>query len=500
MDIERNHSSGEGRALSREELEKRKQHNRRIIATFALFFTALFVVMTVSIVRRAMLQRKADFEHQSNSRYKLLEQTILRGTISTKDGVVVAKSSASDGENGKVVQTRSYPEGEEYCHVVGYADKGGLGLERFARYELMRSSLPLYKRFSYDLAGDPAKELYPGNSLIMTVNSKLQDAAYGAIEGRKGAVIATNVKTGAILAMASQPGFDPNEINEEWESLNSDRANAPLVNRVTQSLYAPGSTFKTVELVDIFTNHAGLEDTYSYTCNGKFTQDGQSIRCINGEVHGEVDLKESYAKSCNSSFANIGVNELDKETMRQTLKKLLFNASLPYEMDYEKSRISLADDISVHNLEQFAIGQGTTLMSPLHVHMITQAIANGGTLVEPHLIDSMQTAEGASLGAVGGGESVELMSSEVAGKVQEYMRDVVEEGTADSLSGLSYSVAGKTGSAEYQADGSSHGWFTCFAPADDPQIAVTVLIERGNTGAASAVPVARKVLDAYFAQ
>lgn len=147
---------------------------------------------------------------------------------------------------------------------------------------------------------------------------------------------------------------------------------------------------------------------------------------------------------------------------------------------------------------QMAIGQGTTAMTPLHLNMITSAVANGGVLMKPHLVDELHDAKGRTLKVYGSEQYGALMSEEVASQMTKLMRAVVTEGTANSLSGRDYEAAGKTGSAEFDNNKSSHAWFTGFAPASDPQISVTVLIEGKGMGSSYAVPVAGRIFDAYF--
>ena len=147
---------------------------------------------------------------------------------------------------------------------------------------------------------------------------------------------------------------------------------------------------------------------------------------------------------------------------------------------------------------QMAIGQGTTAMTPLHLNMITSAVANSGVLMKPHLVDELHDAKGRTIRVYEPEEYGSLMSEDVAKQVTQFMRAVVTEGTANSLSGRDYEAAGKTGSAEFDNNKSSHAWFTGFAPADDPEICVTVLIEGKGMGSSYAVPVAGRIFDAYF--
>ena len=282
------------------------------------------------------------------------------------------------------------------------------------------------------------------------------------------------------------------------EDLLADNESGTLLNRVTQGLYPPGSTFKIIDCIDLLQEDPDAMENYSFNCSGVFEQDGESIHCYEYERHGEVDLEESFEHSCNSSFANIGVNLISPETMSDTLRTLLFNSKLPYDLPYVRSSINMPDTLSTEGIMQMAIGQGTTAMTPLHLNMITSAVANGGVLMKPHLADELHDAKGRTLKVYDPEEYGTLMSEEVAEQVTALMRSVVTEGTANSLSGRDYEAAGKTGSAEFDNNKSSHAWFTGFAPASDPEICITVLIEGKGMGSSYAVPVAGQIFDAYF--
>ena len=239
-------------------------------------------------------------------------------------------------------------------------------------------------------------------------------------------------------------------------------------------------------------------DDYDFNCSGVFEKDGESIHCYQYEVHGEVNLEDSFAYSCNSSFANIGLNLIDPDAMSDTLRSLLFNSKLPYDLPYVRSSINMPNTLSSEGIMQMSIGQGTTAMTPLHLNMITCAVANGGVLMRPHLVDELHDAKGRTLKVYSPSSYGSLMPENVADQVAELMRAVVTKGTANSLSGREYEAAGKTGSAEFDNNKSSHAWFTGFAPASDPEICVTVLIEGKGMGSSYAVPVAGRIFDAYF--
>ena len=482
-----------------ERIEKEKKTARKQMTFFAVLFALLFGWMCFYFTQTAIENKVGLFDNDYNHRDELLAARNRRGSIYASDAETILASTQTElDDNGNVIQIRSYPFGSMYAHVLGYAQLGGSGLEEYFKYELLHSDLPLSEKVRYDNKEDAEDKLYPGNNLITTLDPAVQKACYDAMGNYDGAVIVTEVKTGRIIAMVSKPDYDPNYIEENWESLLADNESGTLLNRVTQGLYPPGSTFKIIDCIDLLEENPDAVKDYSFECSGVFEQGGESIHCYDYEVHGRITLEESVAHSCNSSFANIGLNMISPDTMSDTLRSLLFNSKLPYDLPYVRSSVNMPDTLSTEGIMQMSIGQGTTSMTPLHLNMITSAVANGGVLMRPHLVDELHDAKGRTLRVYGNEAYGSLMPEEVAQQVVQFMRAVVTDGTASSLSGRDYEAAGKTGSAEFDNNKSSHAWFTGFAPASDPEICVTVLIEGKGMGSSYAVPVAGKIFDAYF--
>ena len=482
-----------------EKIEREKKAARINITFFAVLFALLFGWMCFYFTQTAIEDKVELFNNDYNKRDELLEARNRRGRIYASDEeTVLAETEVELTEDGEVMQTRTYPFGRMFAHALGYSLMGGSGLEEHFKYELLHSNVPISDKVRCDNKESADERLYPGNDLITTLDPVLQEACYDAMGDYRGAVIVTEPSTGKILAMVSKPDFDPNEIEYEWEDLLSDNESGTLLNRVTQGLYPPGSTFKIVDCINLLSEDPEIAETYSYDCNGVFETAGESIHCYDYEKHGEIDLKESFAESCNSSFANIGVNEIDAESMADTLHTLLFNHKLPYDLPYVRSSINMPDTLSTEGIMQMSIGQGTTSMTPLHLNMITSAVANSGILMKPHMAKELRDANGRVLKAYGTEQYGALMTEEVSGTLREYMRAVVTDGTAQSLKGRDYEAAGKTGSAEFDNNKSSHAWFTGFAPYNEPEICVTVLIEGKGMGSSYAVPVAGQIFDAFF--
>lgn len=425
-----------------------------------------------------------------NSRQEILLSRNYRGTIYSRDGEVLAETRLDDDQE----ESRVYPYGKLFAHAVGYATKGRTGVESLANYYLINTNTSLANKAANDIAG--LKN--PGDSVYTTLDVDLQQVADEQLNIYKGAIVVTEVSTGKILAMVSHPGFDPNEIGQIWDSLVEDEDSSVLLNRVTQGQYPPGSTFKIVTALEYIRENPDTYNDYSYQCNGYFSSGTGRINCYHGTNHGLVGFETSFAKSCNSSFANIGVN-LEQEAFEETLEELLFNKPLPIAFPYSESKANVVDQVSMNELMQTAIGQGRTQISPIHLNMITSAIANGGILMKPYVVDRVENDAGRIIKSFQPSAYGSLMTQGEAELLKGLMESVVEEGTGRKLSGLSYTAAGKTGSAEYNdVKEDSHAWFTGFAPVEQPEICVTIIVEGAGSGGDYAVPIARRIFDAYF--
>ena len=422
-----------------------------------------------------------------NARQDSYADRVVRGKILDKDGNVLAQTNVS--EDG--TETREYPYGNMFAHVVGYSVQGKSGLESVENFELLTSNAFFLEKIKNEF--QDKKNM--GDSVVTTLNLELQEAAYDALGNYKGAVVVMEPSTGKILAMVSKPDFDPNTVAENWDFLNTDQ-DSVLLNRATQGQYAPGSTFKVVTALEYMRENPDYEN-YGYNCTGAIEKDGVTIRCYNGHVHGQVGFQDSLAYSCNTSFSNIGLS-LDIKNFRETSKELLFNSKLPSVLPYSKSSFSLEPGAGSADKMMTAMGQGKTQVSPYHMALITSAIANGGTLMKPYLVDSVTNYTGAVIDKNKPEKYKSLMTSEDAAKLKQYMSAVVDYGTASVLSGQSYTAAGKTGTAEYSSDKEKdHSWFFGMTNVDNPELVISVIIESSD-GTAKAVDVAKQVFDAYY--
>ncbi len=467
----------------------KKKRNRQILAVTWLF-VGLFFAMMGYTCHYAVTHRQTLMNNSYNTRQEILIAQNSRGSIYAAGGQKLAET-VTDGE-GK--ETRVYPYANMFSHAVGYASNGKFGIEAFANYYLINSNTRLSDKVANDVAG----KKYPGDSVITTLDVDLQKIAYDSLGMYSGAVIVSEPSTGRILAMVSKPDFDPNEIDQIWDTLINDKESSVLLNRTTQGLYPPGSTFKIVTALEYIRENPDSYSQFSFQCNGRFTHGEERINCYHGTSHGSENFTKAFAKSCNSAFASIGL-ELDRKKFGKTLDELLFNQELKVDFAYNQSKLAMDENTTDSDVMQAAIGQGTTQITPLELNMITAAIANDGELMKPYLLDRVETADRSVVKQFSPDSYKRLMSEEEAQIMTELMEEVVKSGTGTKLSGLSYTAAGKTGSAEYnKVKSDSHAWFTGFAPVEEPQVCVTIIIEGAGSGGDYAVPIAKRILDACF--
>lgn len=475
------------RKRAEREISKKRRARNREYTFVSWFFVAVFMAMIGYLVYFNVVKSEDFINSPYNTRQDTFSDRVVRGQILSSEGEILAKTDVYDDGT----EDRIYPYANIFSHVIGYDSNGKSGLESEANFQLLTSHEFFLNQMKNEFLG--RKNM--GDTVISTLSANLQTTAYNALGDRRGAVVAMEPSTGKILAMVSKPDFDPNSIEENWDWLVSDETNSSLLNRATQGQYPPGSTFKVVTALGYFRKH-GSFNGYSYVCEGSITKEDHTIQCYNGTVHGQEDFYSAFASSCNCAFAQMGL-DLGGGSLLETSEDLLFNKKLPL-ASYKKSTFSLNGKSGIPLTMQTSIGQGNTLVSPAHMAMITCAIANNGVLMKPYLIDRVVNNTGDQVDETAPEVYKRLMTKNEAVMLGELMKDVVEYGTASALSGQGYTAAGKTGSAEYDENGSSHSWFIGYSNVDDPDLAVAVIVEGGGTGSEAAVPIASQLFNAYY--
>ena len=467
--------------------KKRKHSRNREYSLVSWMFILMFTSLIGYLIYFNVEVSDTFINSPYNTRQDTFSDRVVRGRIISSDGEVLARTNVYEGG----AEERIYPYSNVFAHAVGFDSNGKSGLESEANFQLLSS----HEFFLNQMKNDVMGRKNQGDDVITSLSVSMQTTAYYALGDRRGAVLAMEPDTGRIVAMVSKPDFDPNTISANWSYVISDKNDSSLLNRATNGAYPPGSTFKVVTALDYYRRHGTLEG-FSYTCEGTITRGDNSIHCYGNTVHGSENLYSAFANSCNCAFADMGI-ELGGASLRSTAEDLLFNKKLPFD-SYKSSTFSLDGAGSTPLVMQTAIGQGDTLVSPAHMALITCAVANGGTIVKPTLIDKVVSADGETVSETVPSVSGRIMSGTEAELLQGLMKSVVDYGTASALSGRSYFAAGKTGSAEFNEQGGSHSWFIGYCGKEKPDLVVSIIVENGGTGSESAVPIASQLFETYY--
>ena len=425
------------------------------------------------------------FSSSSNIRIPAQKAVVVPGTISDRTGLVLAEVNAEG--------SRSYPTHtavrRAVSHVVG--DSRGIvsnGAETFFASYLLGFRSGVGERFRLLLSGEQAQ----GDNISLTIDAKLCEYAADRLDGyRAGAVVLLNYKTGEILCSTSYPNFDTRHINE---TLSSSNDNGALVNRVTQGLYPPGSTFKIITLASALENLAAVESR-TFNCTGAVIVNATTVTEASNAVHGIQDLSTAFANSCNTTFASLAL-ELGYSRLSRTASNFgfgdnfLFQDLVVYNSQFPTSKRSEDD------LAWAGIGQGRVLVTPLHMAMIAGAIANDGVMMEPRLLLNAVSPDGQTRAVSARRSYTRVTAESIARTIGEYMTACVQRGTGKKAQISGLTVAGKTGSAETSDDKSvkTHAWFVGYITDDAHPLAIAVLVERGGGGGSVAAPIAQRVL------
>ncbi len=455
----------------------RKNINRVFISFFVLYF-CLFGYL----FRFIFYQSDYMVSSAYNPRVSNVETNHVRGEIYDKDMNKLAVTN-DDG-------SRFYPYDRMLAHTVGSVYNGKTGLELTYHFRLQDPNDELLQMTKSLLFGD---SIY-GDSIVTTIDKDLQNEAYKQLKGKKGAIIIGEAKTGKILSMVSFDNFDPNTYDTDFEQLKLDEENTPLINRATQGLYPPASTFKILSSLYIMQNMEDYEN-YTFLCTGSTTIDGETISCNNGAVHGEVDLKQAFTVSCNSFFAS-AIATMDISEYNEMAEKMLFNKTVHFDLPLSTSVFTMEDDASAGEIMQTAIGQGNTLATPLELYMITQSVANDGEMLRPYLVSEIINKNGKTVSKTKEKTLANTMTKEEADQITDYMKSVMTDGTGRNGQVYGIPIAGKTGTAEVEGE-VSHGLFVGFAPADDPEIVITVILENSG-GSGATLPIVSDLVSYYF--
>ncbi|MDO4867550.1 MAG: penicillin-binding transpeptidase domain-containing protein [Clostridia bacterium] len=416
---------------------------------------------------------------------RLSASNSLRGDITDRDGYLLAHTD----EDG----TRQYHANTAarlaLSQTVGdTAGMSGTGIETFYSATLLDISTSLLDRLS-ELFNSAR---HVGSSVQITVDGPLQTYIAGEFPaGYRGAVCVINYRTGEILAMVSLPAYDPNALTGRSEAEVEDTA---YLNRCLQGLYTPGSVFKIITLASALSNDPNVTGQ-NFSCSGEWQYEGGHIVCAGGTAHGTLDLKHAFKRSCNVTFGKLAY-QLGLERLRATAERFGFNENFKFG-DFVVYNSAFPESVgNMNGLVWAGIGQGEVLVTPLHMAMISGAIANNGTMMKPWLIKRIANSLGATASTGAPQAYRQVLSESAASVIAGYMYETVQSGTATRAAVKGYTVCGKTGSAEVSDDKTveTNAWFTGFVYDEAHPYAISVVIEGGGAGARMPSELASKAL------
>ena len=484
---------------------------KKPVRKLAFFTVLLFGALLINLNYLQVFRSESLQKDPGNTRVLLNEYQNQRGSIVVAGNPVAVSQSTND----RLKYLRTYPGGAIYAPVTGYYSivYGTTGIEKYANEVLAGTD--------DRLVGDNISDLFSGRdpqggNVILTISQAAQQAAYDALseltvdgEPAVGGVVALDPKTGAILAMASTPGFDPNQLSTHapadiraYSQTLADMPTDPRRNQAISENYPPGSIFKIIDAAAAMDKGLQIDDEIpapdEYLLPGTQTtlKNYNSGSC---SASGTDTLLHSFTISCNTSFAKLAVDEIGVDSLREMATKFgVTDESWATPLPVSASGLGpIIDDAS---LAQSAIGQRDVRFTVIQGAMLSATIANGGQLMKPYLIAETQAPDLSVLDTtkpeVFGPQAV---SQDIADDITKMMVNVVQNGSGTKAQVPGVKVAGKTGTAQVSEGVNDHTWFTGFAPADDPKIAVAVFIKNGGgTGGEMSAPIAADVIEAYL--
>jgi penicillin-binding protein A len=459
----------------------------------------LFALLIVWTSRWTVFEQSSLNNNPLNVRTLLDELKIKRGRILADDGTVLAQSVPAAGHTW----TRSYPTGSLFAQAVGYsiAEQGrAAGLELSRGEDLRGQVQTTFSSVFGSLGGTPPI----GDDVYTTLDPKAQRAAQQALAGQHGSVVALDPRTGAVKVMYANPSYDDNAVDAKG-------ANVSTFNRATQGSYAPGSTFKIVTAIAAL--DSGLYTPNSViNGNSPITVSGVPLANDGGQSWGPQSFTTAMTYSINTIFAQVA-ERVGRATMTKYMQRLGFYAKPP--LDYPPNELNVSQPFSPRgkpyppaspdeDIGRIGIGQGGLLVAPLQMAMVAAAVANHGTLMNPHLTARVVNPQGQTVQTISPSVESQVMSPNTASGVTGMMEKVVEEGTGTPVQIPGITIAGKTGTAQIGANGSNltQPAFVAFAPAQNPKVAIAVMVDQssGGFGATVAAPIARAVLQVLLSE
>jgi penicillin-binding protein A len=483
---------------------------QRNLARLQIVLLGGFLVVAMALGYWQFFRQDDLLSRPTNPRIAEEARRVVRGRILDRTGKALAENVPTpDGASERTYPVRGLP------HVVGYHSErfGNSGIEdRYDDYlRGTRSADPIDRTIS-SLLHRPTV----GSEVVLTVDAQIQQAAVEVLGGSPGAVVVMDPKTGAILAMASAPTFDAGQVDELWAALVSDDGR-PLINRAIQSTFTPGSTFKVITAAAALDLNL-VDPNAKFRCVDVMQIDGLQVDCKNHVQLPVVDFREAFAWSCNRTFALTGLelgterlaladglkapfpwqNQFPRSAQRleEYSQRFWIGRSVPFDLSVEAGQLKGGTAWYPSLLAQTGFGQGELSATPLQMALAAATVANGGAVPAPYLATEARAPGGAiSSFNQGGGTLGQAISAKTAQTLNEMMILSVDTAYAKPAAIPGVKVGGKTGSAEAGEQGTlTHSWFIGYAPADNPRVAIAVIMERRGSGTDFATPAAKVVL------
>ena len=472
------------------------------IRRVALIAMVMFALLLANGTYMMIFRQSSLAAQPQNRRVRDAEFAQNRGAILAAGKTEIAKTVPA---KDRFKYQRVYPEGKLYAPITGFYsyDRASSALESTYNAQLSGTDDALFVRRLIDMATNRTPE---GASVQTTIVPKIQKAATDALGNQKGAVVALDPKTGAVLALVTSPTYDPNDIashdieaaGKAYDRLASDSQH-PLSNRAAREIYPPGSTFKLV------TAAAALEDgkTPDSTVKSpdRLKLPNTRVFLPNSSNCGgtEITITQALKVSCNTAFANLGL-EVGEDKLREQAQAFGFDQRHLDDLGGVASQFP--DKLNKAQLALSSIGQYDVAASPLQMAMVSAAIANDGVLMDPYIVSNVRSHDLKPIETHEAQVLSKAMTPENAKELQQMMAAVVSEGTGHNAQIPGVEVAGKTGTAQSDPKRKPFAWFTSFAPVDDPKVAVAVIVEDADiprndiAGGRVAAPIAKAVMEA----
>jgi peptidoglycan glycosyltransferase len=484
----------------------------RQIRRLAVAFLVLFLLLLGQLTYLQVFAAEDLANNPANQRLLLEEYDVDRGNILARDErTVLARSRPT---KGKLKYLRVYPQDGLTGQITGFYSVvyGRSGLElKYNDFLSGRAPQLLPQNLVDEILGRPKR----GASVITTIDAKLQRVASRALGNLPGGVVALDPRTGEVLALVANPTYDPTplashnttKVRAAWHQLVHD-PEKPLISRAFQELYPPGSTFKMVTAAAALENGMTPSSTFDNPPELDLPQTTNTLQNFGGEHclggAAQLTLAQAFTVSCNVVFGEVGL-KLGAEKLVAQAEKFGFNQQVPFDLPFAEGQIPEASAFAqdLPGVAYSAIGQQSVLANPMQMALVAEAIANHGVEMQPRLVREIRDADGRVVQSFGPKEYGRPISAKTARELTQMMVSVVQSGTGTAAQIPGVQVAGKTGTAQHP-NGNPHAWFVSFAPAQNPQIVVAVVVLNGGslgseaTGGHVAAPIAKAVLETAF--